>query len=129
GADLVMFSGDKLLGGPQCGLIVGRREMVQRIERHPLMRALRVDKLTLSALEATLRLHESGSTALPLRQMLEGAGALRARAESLISALASAGVRAQIVPTEAQFGAGSAPGAGIGSFAVAIEAASEEDLA
>jgi len=129
-ADLVLFSGDKLLGGPQCGVIVGGRELVSRIERHPLMRALRVDKLTLSALEATLRLHEAGSESLPLRAMLARAGRLRARAEAMARQLAAGGVRAEVVTTEAQFGAGSAPGATIGSVGVAIEApVGEQELA
>ncbi|MFG0283481.1 MAG: L-seryl-tRNA(Sec) selenium transferase [Phycisphaerales bacterium JB039] len=121
GADLVLFSGDKLLGGPQCGVIVGRRELIERIERHPLMRALRVDKLILSALEATLRLHEAGGTSLPLRAMLTPAGHIRSRAGRLVEALSGRGVAAEAIETEAFCGGGSAPGQAIASFALAID--------
>jgi L-seryl-tRNA(Ser) seleniumtransferase len=84
GADLVTFSGDKLLGGPQSGLIVGRRELIAQLRRHPLTRALRVDKLTLAALEATLRTYQRGraQTEIPVWQMLVApVAALHARAE------------------------------------------------
>ena len=87
GADLVLFSGDKLLGGPQCGIMVGRREAIGRIETDPLMRALRVDKMTLAALEATLRLAmdpEHAVERIPLWTMIAAPlPLLRARAERL----------------------------------------------
>lgn len=85
GADLVCFSGDKLLGGPQAGVICGRAEAVQRCREHPLARALRLDKLQLAALEATLRLHrDRGPGALPALAMMEaGEAELLARASSI----------------------------------------------
>jgi L-seryl-tRNA(Ser) seleniumtransferase len=93
GADVVTFSGDKLLGGPQCGLIVGKAEVVRSLERNPLMRAFRVDKMTLAALEATLRLHLDGeqarSTVPALRMLTEPPEVVAARAEELRAALAT----------------------------------------
>ncbi|MES9601516.1 L-seryl-tRNA(Sec) selenium transferase, partial [Actinomadura sp. NPDC000929] len=88
GADLVTASGDKLLGGPQCGLILGRDEPVRRLARHPLARALRVDKLTLAALEATLR----GPLTPTAEALHADAGAVRERAERLAARLRDAGV-------------------------------------
>src|SRR5919198_345354 len=84
GADLVCFSGDKLLGGPQGGIVVGRAELVERLRRHPLQRALRADKLTLAALEGTLRLAAEKPDDVPVLRMLrEPADSVRARAERL----------------------------------------------
>src|SRR5436190_5738041 len=84
GADLVCFSGDKLLGGPQAGIIVGRSDLVERLRRHPLQRALRADKLTLAALEGTLRLVLDAPDEIPVLRMLrEPAESVRARAQRL----------------------------------------------
>src|ERR671937_351673 len=82
GADLVCFSGDKLLGGPQAGIVVGRAELVERLRRHPLQRAVRADKLTLAALEGTLALYAEKPQRIPVVHMLrETPDAVRARAE------------------------------------------------
>src|SRR5204862_5555840 len=84
GADLVCFSGDKLLGGPQAGIVLGRAELVEKLRRHPLQRALRADKLTLAALEGTLALAVDAPERIPvLRTLAQGSNAVRERAERL----------------------------------------------
>ena len=92
GADLVLFSGDKLLGGPQCGILVGTAKAIGRVESDPLMRALRVDKMTLAALEATLGLIRDGARGagrIPLWEMLTiSLPELRSRADELATVLA-----------------------------------------
>ncbi|MEU8246452.1 L-seryl-tRNA(Sec) selenium transferase [Nonomuraea sp. NPDC048916] len=116
GAHLVTASGDKLLGGPQAGLLLGRRELVERCRRHPLARALRVDKLTFAALEATLR-----GPLVPVRQALHAdPAALGDRAALLAGKLAAAGVDARAVPSEATVGGGGAPGVTLPSAAVSL---------
>ncbi|MFG2072430.1 L-seryl-tRNA(Sec) selenium transferase [Nonomuraea maritima] len=118
GADLVTASGDKLLGGPQCGLLLGRADLVERLRRHPLARALRVDKLTLAALEATL-----GAPSTPTSAALHADPVrLRRRAEALAERLAEAGLRAEAVASAATVGGGSAPGVMLPSAAVALDA-------
>ena len=95
GADLVCFSGDKLLGGPQAGIVVGRRDLIDRLRRHPLMRALRVDKLTLAALEATLLEYAEGRAAetVPVVRMIStDADAIEARAQALAEHLHRSGL-------------------------------------
>jgi L-seryl-tRNA(Ser) seleniumtransferase len=116
GADLVTASGDKLLGGPQAGLLLGRAEVVERLRRHPLARALRVDKLTLAALEATLR----GPATPTARALRADAGELRARADLLAGGLASAGVEAEVVESAGAVGGGGAPGLSLPGWAVAL---------
>jgi L-seryl-tRNA(Ser) seleniumtransferase len=127
GADVVMFSGDKLLGGPQSGIIVGRRDAIRRIETDPLFRALRLDKMTLAALEATLRLMSDPRRAtarIPLwRMAAQEESALARRASTLASAIqALPGVSATVVPAESFLGGGSAPLQAIPTSAVAIAA-------
>jgi L-seryl-tRNA(Ser) seleniumtransferase len=120
GATLVTASGDKLLGGPQAGLLLGApgagAELVQRIRRHPLARAMRVDKLTLAAFEATLR-----GPAPPTRAALDADPAtLRARADRLAATLTAAGVDAAAVPSGSTVGGGGAPGVTLPSAAIAL---------
>ncbi|MYW93909.1 L-seryl-tRNA(Sec) selenium transferase [Amycolatopsis rubida] len=122
GANVVTASGDKLLGGPQAGLLFGDAELVQRLRRHPAARALRVDKLTLAALEATLRGPEP-----PVRAALVAEG-LRQRAEALAQSLRSAGVDAEAVDSAAVVGGGGAPGVELPGAAVALPARYAEAL-
>jgi L-seryl-tRNA(Ser) seleniumtransferase len=136
GADLVLFSGDKLLGGPQAGIIVGRKDLVQRIERDPLMRAFRLDKMTLAALEATLRLYLDEQRAwrdVPVLRMLAAPlDELRSRATALAKQLSSiAGVQAKVQETQTFVGGGSLPAQAMPSVAVAIsvKGRSDDDLA
>jgi L-seryl-tRNA(Ser) seleniumtransferase len=126
GADLVTFSGDKLLGGPQAGIIVGRRELVDRIKRHPLMRAIRVDKMTLAALEATVGSYLAGTyRELPFwRMALASSEDLAGRAEALresLSDVVDGGVKVEAIASDAVTGGGSLPGQRLSSWAVSIE--------
>ena len=120
GADLVCFSGDKLLGGPQAGIVVGRAELVERLRRHPLQRAVRADKLTLAALEGTLALYLDPERALAeipvLRMADEPADAVKARAEGLAEL-----VGGEVEETVARIGGGALPLAELPSFACAVE--------
>jgi L-seryl-tRNA(Ser) seleniumtransferase len=117
GADLVCFSGDKLLGGPQAGVVVGRAALIERLRRHPLQRALRADKLTLAALEGTLRLALDRPDAIPVVRMLrEAADSVRLRAERLAAAAGG-----EVEETVARAGGGSLPLTELRSFACAVE--------
>ena len=132
GADVVTFSGDKLLGGPQAGMLVGRAEAIDRLRRHPLMRALRADKLCLAALDATLRLYSEGqSEAVPVLRMLgQPVEVLRSRAERVAARLPAA-MLYRIEPSTARAGGGALPEAAIPSVAVslAVEGVGAEALA
>lgn len=120
GADLVFFSGDKLLGGPQAGIIVGRASWVDRLRRHPLMRALRPDKLTLAALVATLRLWCDTPEKIPLIRMFRRPlQEIEQRARQLTAALPTS-LGAEVIPTQGQMGGGAWPTRNIPSFAVAL---------
>ena len=124
GIDICCFSGDKLLGGPQAGIIVGRAELLDRVRKHPLMRALRVDKMTYAALEATLVEYAAGraATTVPVQRMLTmTADEIRARAESLASAIGGmTGWRAELLAGASTVGGGSAPGIELPTWLVAI---------
>jgi len=116
GADLVCFSGDKLLGGPQAGIVAGRADLVERLRRHPLQRAMRVDKLTLAALEGTLQLHLDEPARVPVLRMLgEQASVVRARAERLAEMTGGT-----VEETVARVGGGALPLAELPSFACAL---------
>jgi L-seryl-tRNA(Ser) seleniumtransferase len=117
GADLVTCSGDKLLGGPQAGLILGRQALVDRLRDHPLLRAVRLDKLSLAALEATLLLHRDSPERVPLRRMLgQTEAVLRARAERLQAFVDGA----TLERTEAFAGGGALPEERICSWALVL---------
>jgi L-seryl-tRNA(Ser) seleniumtransferase len=127
GADLVCFSGDKLLGGPQAGIVAGRADLVEQLRRHPLQRALRADKLTLAALEGTLALYLDPARAareLPVLRMLrEPPEAVRARAERL-----AALVGGEVEETVGRVGGGALPLAELPSYACAVEESLAEPL-
>lgn len=128
GADVVAFSGDKLLGGPQAGIVVGSRELISKLAKHPLNRALRVDKLTVAALEATLEAYREGRAdeAVPVRAMLATPlPVLEARAQVLARALAAQSVPHRVVRSSSKVGGGSMPLAEPPSFAVAVQAPAE----
>ena len=124
GADVVTFSGDKLLGGPQSGIIVGDKNSIEKIARHPLMRALRVDKMTLAALEETLQIYlEDALSELPLETMSQASSDdVHARAQALVEKLSDIAdsAKIEVVPHAAVAGGGSMPGAEIASWALAI---------
>lgn len=124
GATLVLMSGDKLLGGPQAGIILGKSDAVAKLSRNPLARALRVDKLTLSALEATLRIYldpERARREIPVLAMLTASlEQITTRAGNLAAALRSAGIDAQITRTQSSPGGGAFPTAEIPSCAVTL---------
>jgi L-seryl-tRNA(Ser) seleniumtransferase len=126
GADLVSFSGDKLLGGPQAGIVVGRADLVDRVRRHPLMRALRADKLTYGALEATLDLwtRRPAHTAIPVYRMLTlPIDALDRRAAAILSRLRDvAGLTCRVVDGFSTIGGGAAPGSAIATRLLALDA-------
>jgi L-seryl-tRNA(Ser) seleniumtransferase len=124
GADLVCFSGDKMLGGPQAGIIVGRAALVDQLRRHPLMRALRVDKLTLAALEGTLLEYLAGRAGanVPVLEMIHmPAEVIEARARTLGTRLTEAGWSVALVPGVSAIGGGSAPGVELPTMLLAIE--------
>jgi L-seryl-tRNA(Ser) seleniumtransferase len=116
GADLVTFSGDKLLGGPQAGIVVGRADLVERLRRHPLQRALRADKLTLAALEGTLALYLDAPERIPVLRMLRDEQGTRERAQRLAEL-----VGGTVEETVARVGGGALPLAELPSFACAVE--------
>ena len=117
GADLVCFSGDKLLGGPQAGIVLGRADLVERLRRHPLQRALRIDKLSLAALEGTLLLQLEAPERIPvLRTLAQDTDTVRARAERLAAATGG-----EVEETVGRVGGGALPLAELPSFACALE--------
>ena len=125
GIDLVAFSGDKLLGGPQAGIIVGKRALIARLRANPLLRALRVDKTTIAALGATLRLYlsEAGLSRIPLFAMLaQSYPLLQARLEAIRSRL-PAGATSEIVASQSYVGGGALPLAEIATPVLALRAA------
>ena len=127
GADVVAFSGDKLGGGPQAGLLVGKAAPIALLRQHPLMRALRLDKMTLAALEATLRLHGADAAALPaLRMLRQGVAELADRAARLCALL---GPPARAEPCDGYAGGGTLPASAIPSYAAVLTVPDPDGLA
>jgi L-seryl-tRNA(Ser) seleniumtransferase len=123
GADLVCFSGDKLLGGPQAGIILGKREYISRIKKHPLLRVIRIDKISAIALEITLMhyLKKEATDKIPVWQMLSaGINELGARAAEIVKTLAASGIKAEIGDGKSMVGGGSLPDQTLPSITVAI---------
>ena len=122
GVDIVSFSGDKLLGGPQAGIILGKKQYVDMLKKHPLTRAMRVDKMTLAALEATLNSYESHRLdEIPVLNMLSAApDTLKAKADKLAALLQASGIPVSVVPVRGQVGGGSVPNHDLPSYAVSF---------
>jgi L-seryl-tRNA(Ser) seleniumtransferase len=133
GADLVLFSGDKLLGGPQAGIIAGRKDLIQQIERDPLMRAFRLDKMTLAALEATLQLYRDPERAIrelpTLRMLSTPLAELRQRSVAFAERLRTLpGVNGVEVRDDVAYvGGGSLPDQALPTVAIAVTAAISDD--
>ena len=132
GADIVTFSGDKLLGGPQAGIIVGRAELIARLRRHPLTRALRVDKTTIAGIQANL-LHYLRGEALervPIwRTLSTTQGEIAARAQALVDQLGPTGARCELVPGRSMVGGGSLPGESLPTTLIALPSGSPDRMA
>jgi L-seryl-tRNA(Ser) seleniumtransferase len=125
GADLITYSGDKMLGGPQAGLVSGREHLIKRVRSNPLFRALRVDKLTYAALEGTLMEYiRQNYDAIPFARMMRlSAADIRARAETLQAQLSNAAqLKADIISGESLVGGGSAPTSALPTFLLAVTA-------
>lgn len=133
GVDVVTYSGDKLLGGPQAGLLTGKRDLIARIRANPLFRALRVDKLAYAALEATLLAYvKRDHDAIPIVRMMRiNADEVRKRAASLIESVNGSGLRLEMVAGESVVGGGAAPSAVLPTFVIAMtsEQFSADELA
>jgi L-seryl-tRNA(Ser) seleniumtransferase len=126
GADLVCFSGDKLLGGPQAGILVGKAAVIARLAKHPLMRAVRIDKMTLAALEATLRHYQrdEAETHIPIWRMISARPErIASRAASWVAKLQKQGISVHIQRGESTIGGGSLPGEMLPTSLVALDAA------
>lgn len=126
GADIVCFSGDKLLGGPQAGILVGKADILARVAKHPLMRAMRIDKMTLAALEATLRHYQrsEAETHIPIWRMISARPEqLAHRASQWVSQLNALGITARVQRGESTVGGGSLPGETLPTMLLAIDAA------
>ncbi len=125
GADLVCYSGDKLFGGPQAGIIVGSKELIDRIKKNPYYRMMRCDKVTLSLLEHTLKLYlnpENVIEQIPtLRAIARPAEGVLAEAEDIVAALKKAGIEAEIESAQSQIGGGSTPGENLPTHVVVIK--------
>ena len=128
GADLVTFSGDKLLGGPQAGILVGRKDLIEKCRKNPITRALRVDKMSLAALEVTLRLYRDERRAVEqiptLKMIVVSAEELKARAEELAGMLGgfkeSSRLRVEVRQGYSQVGGGSLPAQDLPTYVVAV---------
>lgn len=133
GADLVLFSGDKLFGGPQAGLVVGKQKWISQLSQHPMMRAMRVDKCTLAGLEATCEIHlaKRHQTELPLYEMMyRTAEEVRTRCDALAARLPSSDVfEVSTVAQQSPIGGGTLPGYTLPSFALQIAAQDSKELA
>ena len=125
GVDLCLFSGDKLFGGPQAGIVVGKKSWIDRLRKHPVMRALRVDKVTLAALEATVEIHLSGQALekLPvLRMIARPADSIRVECERLCDQLSTSSCqRVRVAACHSSIGGGTLPGQELPSFCIAVE--------
>lgn len=133
GAALVSASGDKLLGGPQCGILVGKKNLIERLRSNPLARALRVDKLTYAALQSTLLAYLSGQEdTIPAVAILRtSVESIRTRCESMADKLRQSGFESETVATESVIGGGTTPGGKLPSFAVSLRHAdwNEDEMA